>query len=185
MGRASRIVLPDVMDGYVDGVTMAESIAGAESVVFDFDRVRRITSFGAREWIRLLERIPKETYYCFIRCRPSVVLQLSSVENFAGRGELVSLYVPYACPSCSHGFEILVDLAAEKERFEQKLPPPMKCPKCHREAEFDEVAEIYFDYAASCAPASPPDAVKELILESVPDSQVQVPSGAFTPSRGR
>src|SRR5688500_18673413 len=51
-------------------------------VVFDLEGVRRISSFGVREWIKALKVIPAVSYYCFVRCRPAVMSQFNMVGKF-------------------------------------------------------------------------------------------------------
>src|SRR5437899_411296 len=65
-------------------------------IVLDLEGVTRVTSYGVREWINALSMLPAQ-YLAFVNCHPSVVSQFNMVQGFAGRGQLVSLYLPYAC----------------------------------------------------------------------------------------
>src|SRR5688572_19764647 len=79
------------------------------TVIFDLDKLERITSFGVREWLAGFKSL-RADYYAFVRCRPALVAQFNMVAGFGERGELVSMYAPYRCPECDTYFEKFVDL---------------------------------------------------------------------------
>jgi hypothetical protein len=135
------------------------------SVIIDLDGVTRITSFGVRAWVSALEAM-KATYYCFVRCRPSMVAQFNMIRHFARRGEVVSLYAPYLCSSCGADVHVLVDLRKQRSDVLRLAETPAACPSCGTNAEFDDVAESYFSYVLA-APAPNVAADVEEIL-SVP-----------------
>src|ERR1051325_7135482 len=66
----------------------------ATVLIFDLSSVRRITSFGVREWRRCLDELSSE-YYGFINCRPNLVAQFNMVSRFGGNGQLITLFAPY------------------------------------------------------------------------------------------
>jgi hypothetical protein len=165
-GRVTKVSLGDVIDEKLDGPALAEAIAGAEVVIFDLDRVKRITSLGIKGWIGFLKLLPDSLYYCFVRCRPNIVTQFNCVDGFEGRGELVSLYLPYACPRCGERHELLVDVAAEKDRLAKFLGPPLQCSRCQVEEEIEDVPEVYLAFASKCKKPSPPEIAQETIAAS-------------------
>jgi serine/threonine protein kinase len=157
------VTLPQLLDERFGDSDLAPSLAKVSPIVFDFDRVQRITSFGVREWIRLLRTLAPRGYYCFIRCHPVSVAQFNVIEDFAGRGEMLSLYVPYECPQCHEKTELLVDVQREKSRLAALELPPLQCARCRVDAELDDFPELYFQYVAKRPRPAPPPAVLELI----------------------
>ncbi len=135
---------------------------GAGVVVFDLDGVKRITSFGVREWVEALKALGAN-YYCFTKVRPAMVAQLNMVSGFAGHGALVSLYLPYVCDECDTETEVLTDLRTHFDVVTSATPPPATCPSCGAEAEFDDVPASYFFYAAQNRPPPLPDGATRLV----------------------
>jgi DNA-directed RNA polymerase subunit RPC12/RpoP len=121
-------------------------------LVLDLDGVKRITSYGVREWVAAMSEAQGLCF--FIRCRPAIVSQFNMVGNFAGRGQLVSLYAPYACTRCGAEFELLVD---RRRRTGGSLSPSLvTCPQCQATAELDDIPETFFSYALLAPPPALP-----------------------------
>ena len=132
-------------------------------VVLDLDGVKRITSFGVREWITTISRVAPGHLF-FVNCRPSVVSQFNMVARFGGPGELVSLYLPYVCASCDHEFETLLDLRTDHALVRGADVPSTKCPQCGADgAEFDDAPASYFAYVAQRAAPVVPDVVRAFL----------------------
>ena len=136
--------------------TLNENIRGEDlvkglrgTVVFDLDGVLRVTSFGVREWMTALLALRAE-YYCFIRCRPSVVNQFNMVNGFGRRGVVVSLYAPFVCTDCGEAVDHLLDLREHHAALAAGMvPSPESCAKCGASVEFDDIADSYFSYVCS------------------------------------
>ena len=144
-----------------------------DTLVFDLAGVRRITSYGVREWIAAMGDL--QASYYFIRCRPAVVSQFNMVQNFGGRGQLVSLFAPYACSACGKEIEVLVDRRHHPSAH-ALAPPTLPCPSCGAEAEFDDIPETFFSYVAAAPPLSlSPHA--EAVIDGMPGS---LPSGRLS-----
>ena len=130
-------------------------------VLLDLEGVRRITSFGIREWMKLLEGFDVR-YHGFVHCRPAIVTQFNLVYNFGVGGEILSLYLPYYCEECDEDFEILADLREARSLFNFDIPQA-SCPSCTAPAELDDMPEHYLAHLAKQGPPSPPPAVLEAI----------------------
>jgi tRNA A-37 threonylcarbamoyl transferase component Bud32 len=152
--------LRGVIDERMNGEELVAGLDGA--VVFDLDGVLRITSFGVREWLLALRAL-RADYYCFVKCRPMLVSQMNTVRRFAGSGEVISFYAPYECPRCCGAEERLLDLRQDYDIVVSLAPPPVMCRACNVPAEFDEVPEIYFDFARSARRPAPPATANEII----------------------
>src|SRR3954466_1498321 len=68
--------LTGVIDESFDSRRLMEGLHGV--VVFDLDGVRRIMSYGVRQWVSAF-RESTLGYHCFVRCRPAVVSQFNMV----------------------------------------------------------------------------------------------------------
>jgi serine/threonine protein kinase len=157
------ISLPEMFDERFVTRALTESLRGTGPIVFDFERVQSIKSIGVREWFRLIGELPEGRYYCFVRCHPQVVSQFNAIEGFGGRGELVSIYVPFECRSCDARQEILLDLTLDCARLEARSIPAVHCSTCSKDMELEEIPEVYFDYALKSPRPRPPEIVSELI----------------------
>lgn len=154
------LTLSGNIDESFDPAKLAEGVSGV--VVIDVDGVRRITSFGVREWMNALKAMSFEACY-FVRCRPAVVSQFNMVQGFGGRGELLSFYAPYVCVGCGKDLELLLDLRLQHEQVRGLTPPEVKCEACGGQAELDDVPAAYFSYVASAPKPNPPPLVEALL----------------------
>lgn len=153
--------------GHIDETFQVDELtSGTYGVlVIDLAEVQRVTSFGIREWISALLKL-RADYFCLINCTPSIVSQLNLVSGFAGKGEVVSFQAPYLCPDCDTASTTLLDLRRSDHQqvvatFE---PPPLDCPECGEESEFDDLPELYLQYFRSAALPNPP-ALAALIID--------------------
>jgi len=134
---------------------------GAAFVV-DLGGVERVTSFGVREWSRMLDRI-QTGWIGFMNCRPIVVVQFNTVADFGKHGQIVSLYLPYVCDACGEECEDLVDLRERFDVVEAGEPPTMKCPKCGEDAAFDDLPENYFSFVRAQGRPRVPEGAARII----------------------
>lgn len=157
-----------LVKGTIDETATANSFVppSGDVVLYDLGEVRRITSYGVLLWVKALKEVQAK-YYGLTRCRPSIVRQINMVTGFAGRGEVLSIYLPYFCKACNREFERLLDLCAHYAVAQAHSPPPERCPHCRADAEFDDAPESYFAFVTD-SPAPRPPAVARKLLDSVP-----------------
>jgi tRNA A-37 threonylcarbamoyl transferase component Bud32 len=148
-----RIKLSGPIDQGFDRRSVLATAGDATPLVFDLSEVHRIKSFGIREWLSLVASLPQDEFF-FVRMRPSMVAQLNMVSHFAGRGVVVSVYLPYACAACGREEEVLFDLRRDLDRIKD-LPPPIDCPSCKAAMSFDEVPEQFLAFARNMSPPAP------------------------------
>jgi serine/threonine protein kinase len=159
------------VDEKLVGKRIAAMIADAETLIFDLDQVTRVTSYGVREWLAMLDGI-KASYYCFIKARPAVVMQFNVVTYFSGRGEVISGYAPYVCGSCGEAIDLLVDFRTQRHMLHSSsYTKEIPCPKCGKRAEFDDIPEAYFVHASMNPPPNPPPNAAMLIDGAAPTSE--------------
>jgi len=158
------------IEGVIDGTFDLRPLIGEhEIVLFDLSGVKRITSFGVREWRNTLNQV-RAHYLCFVGCRASVVAQFNLVPGFACGGELVTFYLPYICPSCDRVHEELLDLRHQMDIVESLAPPVVTCASCGAEMEFDDIPAAYFKYVRSVRQPRPPAAASAMIDDRSPAS---------------
>jgi hypothetical protein len=162
-GATAVVEMPKLLDESFDTSSNLKALRGSIAIIFDFDKVERITSYGIRQWIDLLDGIDAKTYYCFVRCPPNVVAQITFVVGFSGRADILSIYLPYVCPSCDERSQLLIDLTYEHERIEQFAPPALRCSRCGVDSDFDEVPSSYFSFLATAPRPAPPSEVSSLV----------------------
>jgi hypothetical protein len=131
-------------------------------VLIDLDQVRRINSYGVRQWSRAVRDLPA-TYLGFARCRPPMVMQFNITTNFAGRGHLMSMYLPFSCETCGHLSDRLMDVLEQSSAIKAFEPPEVTCASCGHPAVFDDIPRAYFSYVARVPPAAPPPLMRELM----------------------
>jgi serine/threonine protein kinase len=167
------VVLRGEIDDTLDATALSSGLSGA--VVFDLDQVRRITSYGVREWMRALKLVNAD-YVGFIHVRPSMVSQFNMVAGFSGAGEVLTLYLPYICEWCDSEEERLLDLTKDHAVALALDPPTMACSLCKADMEFDDIPQSYFAFVASRPAPNPPLAVRRYTDPAAVDvSEVDAP----------
>nr|UXE44856.1 serine/threonine-protein kinase PknD [uncultured bacterium] len=160
VGGGCILKLSGVIDENFDTNRFVTGVEGV--VVVDLDNVKRITSYGVREWMAALQRL-KCSWLGFIRCRPAMVAQFNMVTAFAGPGKLVSMYLPYVSSASGQTFEVLTDIRRHHAELTTLTPPPVNAPDTGQAAEFDDIPESYFSYVASQPPPDVPPIADQLI----------------------
>ncbi len=138
-GAVQVVRVPTRLDESFGGAALAASLAGI--VVLDLGEVRRINSYGLRQWLELQRELAAradqvQLYYA--HCSEAVVGQIGLVNAFADRGQVISFQAPYACPSCGHAFTAHFDCEQHAAELTGGQSPPRPCPLCHEPALLDD-----------------------------------------------
>jgi hypothetical protein len=131
-------LLSGVIDENAD-LTFFHGIHGAAKVMLG--NVRRINSFGVRQWIEAIRRIPADAHVEFHECPPPVVDQINMVAGFMGKGNVISFYAPMICEKCAAEQDALFTVADCQENGGHL--PAYPCPKCGTRMEVDDLEEHY------------------------------------------
>lgn len=126
-------VVDEAFEGFGD-------LQGVRAVVVDVGEVQRITSFGVRQWIRALERLPKTLEQLYLLSCPTFFIdQLNMVLNFGGSARLLTFAAPFTCKSCGAESNELIDVTTER------MPPTAvrRCVACGGMLECDEPASFF------------------------------------------
>jgi hypothetical protein len=153
--------LPARIDEGFDSAAIAS--APESIVIFDFAGVTAINSKGVGLWVKGLRGL--RTSYCgFVNCHPIIITQCNTVSNFATKAELITFFSPYVCDDCGE-FEVFVDRRIPDATQALLAGDPQPCPKCGKEAEFDDLPEVYFSHVASQPEPRVPAVVERLLVD--------------------
>jgi eukaryotic-like serine/threonine-protein kinase len=158
-----RIRVTGVIDETLDPQRVIPAVDGV--VVFDLDGVNRITSYGVREWLSTLSQL-RFSWLGFANVRPAMVSQFNMISGFAGRGHIISMYLPYVCPTCNEAFEVKVDLRRYWAELAAFRVPQALCPNDQTPCELDDVPESYFSFVSTQPAPDPPPLVDRLLTDA-------------------
>ena len=121
--------------------------AAADTLVLDLGGVKKISSFGIREWVDFVTTAAKVCRsIVLIECTPKVVDQLNMVANFAGGGRVFSFYAPFRCDYCDREQRVLLQIDRDFEAIKAMKLAERPCGSCKESMYFDEDGATYFSY---------------------------------------
>jgi anti-anti-sigma regulatory factor len=134
------------IDEGFEGKKLGRAMEG-ETLILDLGGVKKISSFGIREWVDFIGTAGAKTrQILLIECAPKVVDQLNMVANFAGGGRVFSFYAPFRCDYCDSEHRVLLDLGKDYESLKALKLAERPCPSCKESMYFDEDGSTYFSY---------------------------------------
>jgi eukaryotic-like serine/threonine-protein kinase len=99
--------------------------------ILELSGIRRITSFGVRQWTEAMKALPTTVKHLYLlRCPPVFVDQLSMVLNFGGRAEVISAFATCVCEKCGDENLALFDFVGDRAAIAAGQLPESACPKC-------------------------------------------------------
>jgi CheY-like chemotaxis protein len=142
-----RVEIRGAFDQSSDFTQLAERLASAKLrlCLFDLSRVRQITSWGARAWILFLRGLPESLRYHFVNGSTLFSRHCSMIADMAGRGEVLSLALPYECSGCGAERARTVH-ASWLTPAVRNEPPPFRCGSCGGLERFAELPDRYFSF---------------------------------------
>jgi anti-anti-sigma regulatory factor/DNA-directed RNA polymerase subunit RPC12/RpoP len=121
--------------------------AAADTLVLDLGGVKKISSFGIREWIDFVSTASKHARsIVLIECTPKVVDQLNMVANFTGGGRVFSFYAPFRCDYCDAEHRVLLQIDRDHEAIKSLRLAERPCLSCKESMYFDEDGATFFSY---------------------------------------
>src|SRR5262245_21103483 len=134
------------IDESFEGKKLAQSVK-AQVLVLDLGQVKKISSFGIREWVDFVGTVGKQVkQLILIECAPKVVDQLNMVANFAGDGRVFSFYAPFRCDYCDSEHRVLLQVDRDWDAIKAMKLPDRPCPSCSEAMYFDEDSATFFSY---------------------------------------
>ena len=128
------------IDERFSGKDLGSALSG--SLVLDLAGVERITSYGVRAWLEMLEAIPIDAEVHLYRCSEAVVAQLGSSSAFAGRARVVSFLVPVVCDDCGATSQLAVDVERSRDVLLDGRAPERPCERCGGRPRLDDDPSI-------------------------------------------
>ena len=152
------------IDESFDGRRLAAGLK-ATTLILDMGAVRKISSFGIREWTDFIKTCERSVDTLIaIECTPKVVDQLNMVSQFLGtKGRVFSLYAPYRCDYCDIDRKILLQVDRDAAAIRSQRPPEQLCETCSRPSYFDEEPASFFAYLAQQPPFELSPAIAEFL----------------------
>ncbi|HRC55830.1 MAG TPA: hypothetical protein PKU97_07895, partial [Kofleriaceae bacterium] len=137
------------IDESFEGKHLAATIK-CETLLLDVGGVKKISSFGIREWVDFITAASKQAgNVVLVECGPKIVDQLNMVANFAGSGRVYSFYAPYRCDYCDAEHRALLTTDRDHEAIKAMKLGSRPCPTCKDAMYFDEDPTSFFSYLLS------------------------------------
>jgi hypothetical protein len=137
-----------VIDEGFEGKKLARAVEH-DTVVLDLGNVKKISSFGIREWIDFVADAAKQSKtLILIECAPKVVDQLNMVANFTAGGRVFSFYAPFRCDYCDSEHRVLLQVDRDHELIKSMKLAERPCPSCKEASYFDEDGATFFSFMA-------------------------------------
>ncbi len=155
-GDFSVLQISGIIDEQFNGKSLSEGLA--RRLVIDLGGVKRMSSFGIREWLELMHEAEKkcdEIY--FISVPPRILDQFNMMADFGGNGTILSFLAPYSCDYCESEHLEAINVIDEWENISQKKLREKPCPECGNPSYLDEDPEAFLSFVAS-QPQPEPDA---------------------------
>lgn len=148
-GKIACLRLAGTIDEAFEGKRLGATATG-DVLLIDLGGVKKISSFGIREWIDFVTTAVKQVQQLIlIECSPKVVDQLNMVANFTGGGRVYSFYVPFRCDYCDSEHKVLLQADQDYETIKSMKLAERPCPSCQEGMYFDEDGATYFSYMIS------------------------------------
>jgi hypothetical protein len=142
------------VSGTVDETFSASQLSGQirADTILHLGKVTRFSSFGVREWVRLMKDLQGRVKHCIlVECSPAVVNQLNMVVDFAAGAHVKSVQLPYACQSCELDKLVTVDVDAQRAELLAGTLPQVSCPQCKNPMVFDDLPGSYLAFLRDAA----------------------------------
>jgi eukaryotic-like serine/threonine-protein kinase len=112
---------------------IAEGLEG--DVVLDLAAVGMITAEGLGKWRAFMAAIAPATERIIVIGLPATWLeQLKRDQDLAEKGQVLSIYLPFACKACAITSQLEIDVAKHFESLRFATPPETSCPDCGKSA---------------------------------------------------
>ncbi len=145
-GAIACLKFAGTIDEGFEGKKLGATVAG-DTLVLDLGGVKKISSFGIREWVDFIVTAGKQVRsMILIECSPKVVDQFNMVANFAGGGRVFSFYAPFRCDYCDSEHRVLLQVDKDHETIKSMKLAERPCPSCKEGMYFDEDGATFFSY---------------------------------------
>jgi hypothetical protein len=142
------------VSGTIDETFSATQLAQQirADTILHLGKVTRFSSFGVREWVRLMKDLKGRVKNCLlVECSPAVVNQLNMVVDFAAGAHVKSIQLPYVCQDDELDQLHVVDVDAQREALLAGRLPQVPCPRCKKPMIFDDLPGSYLAFLREAA----------------------------------
>ena len=137
VGAVEVVALSGRLTESFTGAAVGAAMRGV--VVIDLANVDRVTSFGVREWLEMMNAARSGVTELYLaRLSEAIATQMGMIRSFAGPGKVASFHAPYLCDACGSSFRWLIDCERDGDALKNKALPPGKCPTCGNEGHLDD-----------------------------------------------
>jgi serine/threonine protein kinase len=141
-GRATVTRISGVIDEAFDAARILKQVSPL--VVLEVSGIRRITSFGVRQWSEMMKALPGDVRHLYLLGCPAVFVdQLNMVLNFGGRSEVITAYATYFCNKCDREEPVLLDVFGDRAQLLGGQMPTHTCSQCKSTMELAEDPQQY------------------------------------------
>jgi serine/threonine-protein kinase len=145
LGPAVGLRLSGVIDERFDAGAVFGGLGGA--VVLDLAGIKRITSFGVRQWSDAMKVLHSSITHLYLLAAPSCFVdQLNMVLNFGGRSEVITATALYFCDRCQEERAIAIDVLGDRPLLASGAAPAAPCPNCGTPMALEEDPQQAFRY---------------------------------------
>ena len=108
-------------------------------LVLDLSGVRYINTAGSLWLVNLLEEMGGGI--AAERCSPAVVRQLNLLPHLSDHLKVLSVVLPYECPSCNVDYSVVVSVGTKRPAL-----PERRCGSCNTTLVPDDPVDYYFAF---------------------------------------
>ena len=116
-------------------------------VILELSGIKRITSFGVRQWSDAMKSLPSSVKHLYLLSAPACFIdQLNMVLNFGGRAEVVTATALYFCEKCQEERSVAIDVLGDHALLGAGAAPPAPCPTCGTAMALEDDPQQAFRY---------------------------------------
>ena len=130
LGNVVCLKLTGIIDESLDAAAIFRDLPA--NVVLDLQGIKRITSFGVRQWSDAMKMLKSNVQHLYLLRAPSCFIdQLNMVLNFGGRAEVITATALYFCEKCQEERAVPIDVLGEHALLLSGAAPAAPCPTCN------------------------------------------------------
>jgi serine/threonine-protein kinase len=146
--EATCIHMSGVIDERFSAAQLLQNLAPI--TIIDLEGIKRITSFGVRQWSDAMKSLPASVKHLYlVRCPPCFIDQLNMVLNFGGRAEIITATAIYFCDKCQEERPVRIDVFADRAQIASGQAPAASCPVCKEPLQLEDDPAQYFRFGTS------------------------------------
>jgi hypothetical protein len=116
------------------------------SVQLHLGKVRRISSFGIRNWMTFVASLTGAKEMALANCPPAFVRAMNMIHSVRGTARVRSFLAPYSCAGCGAESLELLQPAVHFPGRNLEAVPAFNCRRCGQPMAFDDVPSDYLAF---------------------------------------